>query len=71
MWERFDKIIRFVVIAAIFAVAGGLALHLLNYDLSAEQKANDVRLVIKELKTMGAGIEEFRRSETVSPRIQK
>jgi hypothetical protein len=67
MAERIVKTVCFVFVAALCGLVGGVALYLLNYDVSAEAKALRVGQAIAQLNDLGPRIEEFRRSENRLP----
>lgn len=62
MIERTVKIVCFVLVAAFFAIVGGIPLGLISYDLSPADNAKRARQVIGKLKEMGPRVEEFRRT---------
>lgn len=62
MIERIVKIVCFVLVAAFFAIVGGIPLAFISYDLSPRDNAQSVRSVIGKLEAMGPRVEEFRRT---------
>ena len=67
MVERIVKVVCFALVASFCGLVGGTALYFLNYDISADLKAQRVRQAITQLKDLGPRVEEFRRSHNRLP----
>ncbi len=59
---RIADVFFFSIYALVFAIGGGIALFVHTDDMPAQYRADSVRHAIEGLRTRGAGVEDFRRS---------